>query len=359
MGLGMAMRTARSVSAGENLLCVPRSLVVDRSAALASLGLDAGSAATLSDESLLALFVLREKARGNDSPWRPYTDTLPMNMGHMPAFWTSEEQRELTRGASPTERNSIIGMDAKRSHEALGAALERSGVAAQFPGMVASTSTGEVSQAFSLHNYQWAHAAVRARMYTAVPGLDHPRDAALVVGIDTSAFSVAGYTSQGQVLLEGALVARGKVADPAAGGDARRADDVCLRTPIPLPPAAGVLATYRHRPNLDLLLRHGIAFHPNEADAVPLHWRAAHSVSLDSLAAVPGTTVLPGRIIRIMASADWSIDRLLAVPRIIAGGSISHECSLARYGGGWGMDVNLFFILCVFFVFFFFDVFSA
>ncbi|XP_072977141.1 ribulose-1,5 bisphosphate carboxylase/oxygenase large subunit N-methyltransferase, chloroplastic [Typha angustifolia] len=89
---GLGLVAERNLPQNEVVVEIPKKLWIDSDAVAASeIGRVCGG---LRPWVSIALFLLREKARGDDSPWRPYLDILPQETDST-IFWSEEELSEI------------------------------------------------------------------------------------------------------------------------------------------------------------------------------------------------------------------------------------------------------------------------
>ena len=150
-GYGMCLVAARAVSAGEELLSVPRRLHITAESARDSPLAAAleGTAAAQDDSACIALALLREIGLGEASEWCAYARALPAPSAlHVPILWTDDERATLLRGSHLRESvDAAIGAIGEQWR-----GLDREALAAHIPPALLSEEW-----------YRWAHAIVLSR----------------------------------------------------------------------------------------------------------------------------------------------------------------------------------------------------
>lgn len=176
------VKATRAIAAGEEVMRIPRSVILDvpRAEASAVSGLWRGEpAAELPGYAKLALAVCLERRLGAASPLAPYIDLLPTREefeaeGGPAAAWSDEELAHLECGKLISDARSMRERRDGGGHPALQPAVlaerwERLGLAGPPP---------------EAEEIAWAVTAVTSRAYTLqAPGAEPPDDAPPVSGL--------------------------------------------------------------------------------------------------------------------------------------------------------------------------------
>jgi hypothetical protein len=161
---------------GELIIHVPRKLILTADVAKASWSgqVIAAMGGRPSDYGYMAAFLL--ETRRESGFWKPYVDTLPISMEHMPALF-SDEERQYLRGSyierSLKSQREWLDWDCRQYNEAMPRSLQ-----------------------VSREEFAWARCAVLSRVYGAT--LDGHRTVAMVPLADMFNHSPrpnAGWTS--------------------------------------------------------------------------------------------------------------------------------------------------------------------
>jgi hypothetical protein len=165
-GMGRGVLAVRALEAKDPVISVPFELCITRETALASAADDpllrAVYESAKSEEDLIAMVLLRERALGAASDWKPYLDSLPRSIpqasGFADAVLKAAQDPYLARSAR--ERGEKI---AKRFQE-LKPTLEQ--LAATVGPTISKVAPGEDAAVASASAYRWALAVVSSRALT-------------------------------------------------------------------------------------------------------------------------------------------------------------------------------------------------
>ncbi len=163
-GKGRGLIATREVSAGEELLCVPRSLSIRPSEFVLNIGKSGMVGAKLAEAGkslietpegascLLALSLLSEVALGDESRFAPYIEILPTQseLQH-PLLWEPSYVESLLKGSHLVERIARLRSDLVTEFEGL-----------RFDVLKFDTKTFP-PEVFTVEQYIWAHAIILSR----------------------------------------------------------------------------------------------------------------------------------------------------------------------------------------------------
>uniref|UniRef100_A0A0G4ICM2 SET domain-containing protein n=1 Tax=Chromera velia CCMP2878 TaxID=1169474 RepID=A0A0G4ICM2_9ALVE len=271
---GRGLVAARQVIKGTELFSIPLQLCITKTRAMEIFGKDVIDF-EMSDHVAVALLLIHEKAKGQDSFWYPYLSVLPPIDEINPTFVWPEEDLQLLEASEALVATRAIQRKLERSYLELTQTLfkDRPDL---FP-----------LDVFTFEAYLWAMVQVTSRCVSLLPtrSEDRSRDPNLPPGNEEYEGRIIGMVPYADLLNHSPFsVAFMKCSPPSAFIKRFRGegvgsfftytgDDVKVVTDRAYRATEQFYISYGAKPNHELLVQYGFSLERNPHNAVPLRFQ--------------------------------------------------------------------------------------